>query len=329
MERVIADKGVILRHSLIEIAEHWLLALSGLVLIFSGFGELPVYKRFMLTSVPGFEWSGDFFLNLKIHYIAAIVFVSVMIFHAIYHGWLGHRGLLPKRGDMKASLLTISGMFGFGEEPKSAKYLPEQRLAYAFLGAVGLVLVLTGIAKVVKNLPGVYLPPALVTAMTLTHTVVTIFFLFGVLAHLAALIFKVNRPLVRSVFTGKVHLDYVRERHTVWYDRLIQEKAIDPERKTKDEDPPAASGQPEEGINNGTDLLTEKEKMSMVSVVKVKGMRCNHCVQSVTRALNILEGLQNVEVDLIQGKVRFDNPGHLPPEKVKETIEKAGYEVVS
>ena len=39
---------------------------------------------------------------------------------------------------------------------------------------------------------------------------------------LAALIFKVNRPLVRSIFTRNVDLDYVRDRHTVWYDELVR-----------------------------------------------------------------------------------------------------------
>ncbi len=67
----------------------------------------------------------------------------------------------------------------------------------------------------------------------------------------------------------------------------------------------------------------------MASIFKVKGMSCNHCAQSVTRALNSLAGVQNVEVDLREGEVRFDNEGHLPSEKVREAIERAGYEVVS
>src|SRR4030042_1361346 len=158
-ERIIRERETVLRHSLVEVAEPLILASSGLVLIFSGFGELPMYKRYMVTQIPGLGWAGDFFINLKIHYLTGIVFVSVMIFHGIFHGWLGHQGLLPRRGDFKASLLTILGMFGFGKEPKSDKYLPEQRLAYAYLGGIGLILVLTGMVKVITNLPGVYLSP--------------------------------------------------------------------------------------------------------------------------------------------------------------------------
>src|SRR4030043_137967 len=214
-ERIIKDGKAVLRHRPIELAEHWLLAVSGLLVIFSGFGELPMYKRYMVTQIPGLSWAGDFFVNLKIHYLAGIVFVSVMIFHALYHGWLGHQGLIPRKGDVKASCKTILCMLGFGEEPKMDKYLPEQRLAYAYLGGVGLILVLTGMVKVVKNLPGFHLSPSFITAMTLTHTFGTIFFLLGVVAHLGALIFKVNRPLVKSIFTGEVNDEYVRERHTL------------------------------------------------------------------------------------------------------------------
>ena len=236
-ERIIKERETILRHSPIELVEHWLLAISGLLLIFSGFGELPMYKRYMVTQIPGLGWAGDFFINLKIHYLAGIVFVSIMVFHALYHGWLGHQGLLPRRGDVKASCKTILCMFGFGKEPKSDKYLAEQRFAYAYLGGVGLILVLTGIVKVIKNLPGVYLSPALITSMTLIHTFATIFFLLGVLAHLAALIFKVNRPLVRSIFTGEVNSGYVQDRHTIWYEELMKnEVKVEVEAEAREED---------------------------------------------------------------------------------------------
>jgi len=136
---MISGREAVLRHSPVELAEHWLLAISGLLLIFSGFGELPMYKRYMVTQIPGFGWAGDFFIQLKLHYLAGILFVSVMVFHAIYHGWLGHQGLIPRRGDVKASYKTILCMLGFGEESQMDKYLPEQRLAYAYLGGVGLI----------------------------------------------------------------------------------------------------------------------------------------------------------------------------------------------
>jgi len=344
-ERIIKNREIVLRHSPIELAEHWLLAISGLLLIFSGFGELPMYKRYMVTEIPGLGWAGDFFINLKIHYLAGIVFVSIVVFHALYHGWLGHQGLVPRRGDVKASLITILSMFGFGEEPKSHKYLPEQRLAYAYLGGVGLILVLTGMVKVIKNLPGVYLSPSLITWMTLIHTFATIFFLLGVLAHLAALIFKVNRPLVKSVFTGEVNLGYVQDRHTIWYEELMKNKRerkveakVEVEDKVAEMEKEKVQAESEEKPeeNDVAMVATEieetqmgKEERPMSSTIKVKGMSCQHCVMSVTKALNQLEGIKNVQVDLAKGEVRFDNTKEVASQRIEKAIEDTGYEVVS
>jgi len=345
-ERIIKNGKAVLRHSPIELAEHWILAISGLLLTFSGFGELPMYKRYMVTQVPGLGWAGDFFINLKIHYLAGIVFVSVMVFHALYHGWIGHQGLIPRRGDFKASLITLLSLFGFGEEPKSDKYLPEQRLAYAYMGGMGLILVLTGMVKVIKNLPGVYLSPMLITSMTLIHTFTTILFLLGVLAHLAALIFKVNRPLVKSVFTGEVDLAYVKERHTVWYEELMGKKVedegreevkveaevknqmkqvkaqveVEGEKKERREKP--------EVTDSALETESVREEKVMATIMKVKGMSCQHCVMSVTKALNQLEGIKNVQVDLAKGEVRFDNMKEVASNRIEKAIQDAGYEVI-
>jgi len=67
----------------------------------------------------------------------------------------------------------------------------------------------------------------------------------------------------------------------------------------------------------------------MLTILKVKGMSCQHCVMSVTRALNQLEGIQNVQVDLQKGEVRFDNTKALALNRIEKTIEEAGYEVIS
>ena len=327
-EGIIKEKGIVLRHSPVELTEHWLLAISGLLLIFSGFGELPMYKRYMLTEIPGLGWVGDFFINLKIHYLAGIVFVSIMVFHALYHGWLRHQGLIPRKGDVRTSLITILSMFGFGKEPKSGKYLPEQRLAYAYLGGVGLILVLTGLVKVIKNLPGVYFSPSLITWVTLIHTFATIFFLLGVLAHLAALIFKVNRPLVKSIFTGKVDLEYAQDRHTIWYDEMMKNKGeVKVEAEVKEE-VQAERSREVEVAEKFIETESIKEDVKMATTLKVKGMSCQHCVMSVTKALGQLEGIKNVQVDLAKGEVRFDNTKEVASHRIEKVIQDAGYEVV-
>jgi copper chaperone len=67
----------------------------------------------------------------------------------------------------------------------------------------------------------------------------------------------------------------------------------------------------------------------MASILKVKGMSCQHCVMSVTKALNQLEGIKNVQVDLAKGEVQFDNTKAVLMDQIEKAIEEAGYEVIS
>jgi copper chaperone len=78
--------------------------------------------------------------------------------------------------------------------------------------------------------------------------------------------------------------------------------------------------------NLGTELGKGDEIMA--TVLKVKGMSCQHCVMSVTRALNQLEGVQNIQVDLEKREVRFDNVKGVAAEQIAKAIVDAGYEVV-
>ena len=67
----------------------------------------------------------------------------------------------------------------------------------------------------------------------------------------------------------------------------------------------------------------------MGSILKVKGMSCQHCVMSVTKALSQLDGIQNIEVDLQKGEVRFNNTKAIASSRIEKTIEEAGYQVVT
>jgi copper chaperone len=64
-----------------------------------------------------------------------------------------------------------------------------------------------------------------------------------------------------------------------------------------------------------------------MAIIKIKGMSCEHCVKSVTRALDEIDGVKNVKVSLEKGEAVFDEEKPVDMGKVKENIEKAGYEV--
>lgn len=40
--------------------------------------------------------------------------------------------------------------------------------------------------------------------------------ILGIIGHLAAFIFKANRPLLGVMFSGKVDANYIKERHSLW-----------------------------------------------------------------------------------------------------------------
>ena len=66
----------------------------------------------------------------------------------------------------------------------------------------------------------------------------------------------------------------------------------------------------------------------MATILKVKGMSCQHCVMSVTKALGQLDGVKNMQVDLAKGEVRFDNTKEIASNRIQKAISAAGYEVV-
>ena len=63
-----------------------------------------------------------------------------------------------------------------------------------------------------------------------------------------------------------------------------------------------------------------------MTTIKIKGMSCQHCVASTTKALEGLAGVSGVQVDLDKGEARYE--GSVDPQAVKEAIEKIGFEVV-
>jgi copper chaperone len=40
--------------------------------------------------------------------------------------------------------------------------------------------------------------------------------------------------------------------------------------------------------------------------IKIKGMTCNHCVMAVNKALNEIDGITDVKVDLQKGEATFE-----------------------
>lgn len=66
----------------------------------------------------------------------------------------------------------------------------------------------------------------------------------------------------------------------------------------------------------------------MQTTLHIDGMTCQGCVKSVTRALQAVNGVSNVQVDLASGKADVDfNDQQTTLSALTEAVEDAGFDV--
>mgnify|MGYP001496897376 FL=1 len=62
--------------------------------------------------------------------------------------------------------------------------------------------------------------------------------------------------------------------------------------------------------------------------IKVEGMTCQHCVQTITDALNNITGLNTVNVDLVKKEVSVKfNENETKLKKISDKIIEVGFEL--
>jgi len=135
----------------------FLYTIAAATALFTGFGNMPLWKRYYVADVPGLGWSGDFFINVNVHILAGSLLMALACYAVLGALAVGHRygGRLTFFGKAKGALLIL---------------------------ALG-----TGIAMVVKNLPGVSFSMQALMIFNFTHMTAAVLFL---LVSLAALIFR-------------------------------------------------------------------------------------------------------------------------------------------
>ena len=65
----------------------------------------------------------------------------------------------------------------------------------------------------------------------------------------------------------------------------------------------------------------------MSKTIRIKGMSCGHCAQAVTKALEELDGMMDVRVDLDAGTADYEESKPVDPELIRKAVEKAGYQL--
>ncbi|WP_051445460.1 hypothetical protein [Desulfocurvus vexinensis] len=113
-----------------------------LALGFTGAGQMPIFKRYYLADLPGLAWTADYMLLHTAHTLLAAVFLAWA--GAWAGAWLVRRERVAALGAWRVAV--VAGLAA------------------------------TGLARVVKNLSGVWLPPDLVLAVDWAHLALALAF---------------------------------------------------------------------------------------------------------------------------------------------------------
>ena len=84
-------------------------------LTLTGFGQMPIFKRYYIADLPGLGWLAEFFVTHYIHYLGAILFLALASYIVVDYVVLKRRSRrLTKTGWTRCILLgvtLVSGVF--------------------------------------------------------------------------------------------------------------------------------------------------------------------------------------------------------------------------
>ncbi len=66
----------------------------------------------------------------------------------------------------------------------------------------------------------------------------------------------------------------------------------------------------------------------MKKTIRIEGMSCGHCTARVAKALESLEGITSVSVDLESGTAVVEAADAVTDEAIIEAVDDAGYDVL-
>jgi len=126
-----------------------------IVMTFTGFGQMPLYNRYYLSDVPGMGWTSDYALTHVIHYLGAIFLFAFFAYHLLDYILSGRK---------------------------------EYRLTGAAYTRMALLsgIVITGVLRVIKNLPDVSFSPGFTLFFDLAHLGFVMAYLLCALAFLVS-----------------------------------------------------------------------------------------------------------------------------------------------
>ena len=125
-------------------------------LTLTGFGQMPIFKRYYIADIPGLGWLAKFYITHFIHYLGAVLILSLLAYVVVQY-------LLMEKNKVR---LTPTGSVRSG-----------------LLGGI----LITGIFLVLRNLKSIWFPPGFIIFLDVAHLGLVMTFL---MVALYCLIFK-------------------------------------------------------------------------------------------------------------------------------------------
>ena len=112
----------------------------------SGFGQMPIFKRYYIADIPGLGWLAQYYVTHYIHYLGAAALLTIGAYYLV-------RYLAAERPRRRIS--------------------PYGLLQGFFMAAI----VVTGLLRVVKNYEGYYLSSGAIIFLDILHLAAVMLFL--------------------------------------------------------------------------------------------------------------------------------------------------------
>lgn len=210
--------------------EHFSVIVVFVVLVLTGFPQKFYESSF---AAPVLALFGGLDTARVVHRVAGIAFCLQVALHlgGLIVGLGTGRmrpSLLPVPQDLRDAWANLAFCFGYLEHPpKFPKFDYRQKFEYVGILLGGMVMILSGLALLFPAQTASLLPGQVIPAARVTHSneamlallVLMIWHVYG--SHLSPEVF----PMDRSIFTGYLTLDELRERHALEYERLFPEEA--------------------------------------------------------------------------------------------------------
>lgn len=125
----------------------WIYLMTIFSLVLTGFGQMPIFKRYYVADIPGLGWLAEFFVTHYIHYLGAVVFLALAAY-ILTDYWVVRRN---------SRRMTTNGWIRTG-------------LLTGILASGGLL--------VIRNLTGTHFAPGFIIFLDITHLGLVMVFLF-------------------------------------------------------------------------------------------------------------------------------------------------------